>query len=97
MGSCVILAVCEPENPIICSRIAAGARLAVPCCDVTRYLAWYCHGANRRWSACHRAMVSGFSLVRVGGGNRPRRGLVWSGNERGPGSGALAVPSVSSW
>ena len=38
VGSCVILAVCEPENPIICSRIDAGARLVVPCCDVTRYL-----------------------------------------------------------
>ena len=38
VGSCVILAVCVPENPIICSRIAAGARLVVPCCDVTRYL-----------------------------------------------------------
>ena len=37
-------------------------------------------------------MVSGFSLVRVGGGgDRPRRELVWSGSERGPGSGVLVA------
>ena len=54
VGSFVMLVVCEPENPIICSRMVAGARPAVPWQDVTKYLVWYCHGAN--------------SFVRAGGG-----------------------------
>ena len=75
-----MLVVCEPLNPIICSRTAAGARPVVPWQDVTKYLVWYCHGEISDGPLATLPLCRAPHLFALEGGVRWRRALVWLGN-----------------